>query len=262
MELTAQFAYPFSRGAGLTLGQGVGGYIRGGDKYLATFGAVLQDDSYPSAVEFWFTSRPDVRAAWEVFVNSDGHRFMREDHPSVHYREHRLTAQAGQRAWVIADQAIMDKAPIAYEGWDKKKLIDVFDHHPMFATADTLDALAVKTGINPVNLAATIANYNRSIEEGTTDAFGREHRPLPVSKGPYYAVRMTGMSLLSFAGLAVDSELRVIRPNGSPVPNLYAAGEVIGAGATSGNSYCNGSMVTPAITFGRLLGQRMLNFSA
>ena len=262
-QLTAQFAHPFSQGAGLTLGQGAGGYLRGGEKYLASFGTVLQDDSYPSVREVSFTSRPDVRAAWEVIVNSDGERFMREDHPSVDYREHRLTAQAGQRAWVIADQEIMDKAPIAYAGWDKKKLMDAFDNkHPMFAKADSLDVLAVKAGINPVNLTASIASYNRSIEEGATDAFGRQHRPLSVSKGPYYGVRITGISLLSFAGLTVDSKLRVTRPDGSPVPNLYAAGEVIGAGATSGNSYCNGSMVTPAVTFGRLLGQRMLNFSA
>ena len=262
MELTGQFAYPYSQGAGLTLGQSAGGYIRGGEKYLASFGTVLQDDTYPSVRETSFTSRPDVRAAWEVFVNSDGHRFMREDHPSVDYREHRLTAQSGQRAWVIADQEIMDKAPMAYAGWGKDQLMDAFDGHPMFTKAETLDVLGVKAGINPVNLATSITKYNRSIAEGTTDAFGRQNRPLPVSKGPYYAVRITGISLLSFAGLAVDDKLRVVRPDGSAVPNLYAAGEIIGAGATSGNAYTNGSMVTPAVTFGRLLGQRMLNFSA
>ncbi len=261
-ELTAQFAYPYSQGAGLTLGQGAGGYLRGGEKYLASFGTVLQDDTYPSVREISYTSRPDVRPSWEVFVNSDGHRFMREDHPSVDYREHRLTAQSGQRMWVIADQEIMDKAPIAYAGWDKKKLMDSFDDHPMFTKAENLDVLGVKAGINTVNLSNAIATYNRALDEGATDPFGRQHRPLPVRNGPFYAVRVTGISLLSFAGLAVDGKLRVIRPDGSAVPNLYAAGEIIGAGATSGNAYTNGSLVTPAVTFGRLLGQQMLNFSA
>jgi predicted oxidoreductase len=42
-----------------------------------------------------------------------------------------------------------------------------------------------------------------------------------------------------------------------PIQNLYAIGEVIGAGATSGAAYTNGMLVTPAITFGKLLGQRL-----
>ena len=41
----------------------------------------------------------------------------------------------------------------------------------------------------------------------------------------------------------------------------YAAGEVIGAGTTLGNAYVNGMLVTPAITFGRLLGERILPLS-
>jgi succinate dehydrogenase/fumarate reductase flavoprotein subunit len=45
------------------------------------------------------------------------------------------------------------------------------------------------------------------------------------------------------------------------VPNLYAIGEVIGAGATSGAAYTNGMLVTPAITFGRLLGARLAGLS-
>ena len=73
---------------------------------------------------------------------------------------------------------------------------------------------------------------------------------------------MTGWTVITFAGLAVDGTLRVIRSDGSPIPNLFAAGEAIGGGATSGNAYTNGAMVTPALTFGRLLGQKMLKWKA
>jgi len=34
--------------------------------------------------------------------------------------------------------------------------------------------------------------------------------------------------------------------------------QAVGAGATQGHAYCGGMMVTPAITFGRLLGQRLV----
>ena len=43
--------------------------------------------------------------------------------------------------------------------------------------------------------------------------------------------------------------------------NLYAAGEVIGGGAMTGNAYTNGMFVTLALTFGRLLGSRILPFA-
>jgi predicted oxidoreductase len=68
---------------------------------------------------------------------------------------------------------------------------------------------------------------------------------------------MQGWTLVSFAGLSIDASLRVLDREARPIQNLYAIGEVIGAGATSGAAYTNGMLVTPAITFGRLLGQRL-----
>jgi len=53
----------------------------------------------------------------------------------------------------------------------------------------------------------------------------------------------------------------VVKRSGEAVANLYAVGEVIGAGATSGNAYTNGMLVTPAVTFGRLLGERVVGAS-
>jgi len=49
----------------------------------------------------------------------------------------------------------------------------------------------------------------------------------------------------------------VIRARGEPIRNLHAAGELLGAGQLMGQSFVGGMMVTPAMTFGRLLGQRL-----
>jgi fumarate reductase flavoprotein subunit len=83
-----------------------------------------------------------------------------------------------------------------------------------------------------------------------------------VAKGPFYAIRMQGSTPLSTVGLAVDDSLRVARKGREPVPNLYAIGEVLGFGATAGNAFVGGGMLTPAMTFGKLLGEKMLKFSA
>ena len=56
----------------------------------------------------------------------------------------------------------------------------------------------------------------------------------------------------------VDDGLRVIRRGGTPIPNLYAAGEILGSSQTMGQAACGGMMVTPAMTFGRLLGDRLI----
>jgi fumarate reductase flavoprotein subunit len=68
---------------------------------------------------------------------------------------------------------------------------------------------------------------------------------------------MQGGAITGAIGLAVNDDLQVIRQDGAPVGNLYAAGELLGSGQTMGKAACGGMMVTPALTFGRLLGQRL-----
>lgn len=262
-ELKALIAYPFSQGMGFTLGQRAGGYLRAGDKYLGgSFGSLLADDNFPSTVLTSFEHHPDKREPWEIYVNAHGHRFMKEDHPSIDYRERSLLHQPGERFWVVADQEMIDKAPLWFPRWSKEKFMEGFGTHPWFTKADTIRALATKAGIDSANLDATVKAFNSAINEGVADPWGRAHRPMQIKKGPFYAVRLTATQLKSFCGLAIDGKLRVIRRDGSPIPNLFAAGEVIGGGVTGGAAYTNGSNVTPALTFGRMIGQRMIKFNA
>lgn len=59
------------------------------------------------------------------------------------------------------------------------------------------------------------------------------------------------------AGLAVDKELRVLNTSGNIIPSLYAGGEILGFGRTSGNAFVGGVSLTPTLTFGKLLGERL-----
>ena len=58
----------------------------------------------------------------------------------------------------------------------------------------------------------------------------------------------------------MDKQLRVLNRAGKPIKNLYAAGEVLGFGRTSGNAYVGGLSLTPALTFGKLLGEKLLSW--
>ena len=63
--------------------------------------------------------------------------------------------------------------------------------------------------------------------------------------------------LVTFGGIHVDAQLRALDTAGRPIPGLYAAGEVIGGGATSGIAFCGGMLITPALSFGRILGRTL-----
>lgn len=258
VPLFREIAYPFSQGQGITLGLGAGGYVRGGDKYATLFGAVLDNDYYPAPGIAGPVLSPEIRPPWEVFVNVHGERFVREDHPSVAHREYSLGLQPNHRHWAIFDQDILDSAPPFIPRWSRDKLDAAFLDHAMFAKAETLGELGVKAGINPYNLERNIRAYNDALVQGAPDAMGRVHRPKPIAKPPFFAIRLQGWNVMSYAGLGVDGQLRVTRSDGTPIPNLYAAGEVIGAAATSGHALTNGMGVTPALTFGRLLGQKII----
>jgi fumarate reductase flavoprotein subunit len=254
-------AYAGSRGDGVALGRSAGGYLRGRENYLSNFGAILESDAIPSAIFGRANTYPERRAPWEIYVNAEGRRFVREDEPSVDAREHALLAQAGLRYWIVFDQEILDRAPPLIIDRAREDIVPLFGKHPMFLRADRLEDLAVIAGIPGGALAETVASYNEGQATGR-DALGRHHMPAPIQKKPFHAIRQQGISVTSTVGLAVNLRLQVIRPDGSPVPGLYAAGELLGSGQLMGSSFCGGMMGTPALTFGRLLGDKLLQWRA
>ena len=258
VPLYAQLAYPYNLGGGLEMGVAAGGTLRGAELFQTFFGMVLNDFNVPSTpAPIPISTTPENRMPWEVYVNGAGQRFVREDHPSVDAREHALLGQQDHRYWIVFDQAIMDAAPSVVMNWGRARLDLAFDKYHFFSRGESLAELAYWAGIDGNGLAASVERYNAAQAGGQDSDFGREHMPLPVGKPPYYAIRMQGTQLLSFAGLYVNPSLEVLNGNGDPIPNLYAAGEVLGAGAVTGFGIVNGMLLTPALVFGRMIGERV-----
>jgi fumarate reductase flavoprotein subunit len=247
-------AYPYSQGDGITMGLDAGAYLRGQENYLPLFGFVMADNTIPSVWLAFPMTYPEARMPWEIWVNTHGQRFVAEDSSSVDAREYALADQPDMRFWIIADQAIFDASSSIINGWDKAKVMASFNTLPAFRSAPTLDALARDCGIDPDGLAQSVARYNAAQASGVDADFGRTHMPAQISKGPFYAVRCQGNDITTAAGLAVDDRLHVIRKDGTPIGGLFAAGEILGAGNLMGKATVNGMMVTPALTFGRLIG--------
>lgn len=255
--LYCRLAYPYNRGTGITLGESAGGYIRGVENYLGNDGAVLLDAQYPSPMSSGVLTNPALREPWEVFVNRYGKRFVKEGESSVDVREHAVLKQPDHRYWAIFDQAILDDAPPFLDNWTREEIQSAFGQHHMFFSAGSLAELARWTGIDELGLTRTIAAYNAYQHQGEDPEYGRTHMPRPVSKPPFYAIRLQAFSILTYGGLAVDESLRVAKRNGASVPNLFAAGEILGKGNLSGKAYVGGMSLTPALTFGRMIGQKI-----
>jgi len=256
--LYAASAYPYSRGTGHRLALSLGGTIRGAEHFHVGFGVVLDGDEYPAAVAARLNTYPERRQPWEVYVNERGQRFVREDLPSVDAREKALFAQPGRRFWAIFDAAILEAAPPLVSGWSREETLRAFERkHPSFARGDTLRELAENAGIDADGLEATIRGYNYGVGTGL-DFFGRQHCPAPVARAPFFGIRLQGTAVTSAAGVAVNRRLQVVREDGTEISNLFAAGEILGSSQTMGNAACGGMMVTPALTFGRLLGQSIV----
>jgi fumarate reductase flavoprotein subunit len=249
--------YPYSQGAGVKLAVAAGGSVRGQECRQPLFNGIMADNNIPTTLLNRVTSNPEQRQPWEIYVNTRGERFFQEDTLSFDAKEKALKHQPNEQCWIVFDEAIVDAAPPIMRGWTVEQTKAAYKQYPTFYRADTLDGLAAAAGIDKAGLAKSVADYNRAQKDGK-DKFGRVNMPSPIGKAPFYAIKLQGYYYVDSAGLRVDTSLRVLGRNGKPIPNLYAAGEILGYGQLQGAGYSGGMAVTPALTFGRLLGQSIL----
>lgn len=249
-------SYPSNLGKGLELATSVGGALRGHDLHRAGTGSILTGDTFPATFYARFNTMPQQRPPWEIWVNNAGERFIREDEPMAEERASAVVKQSKFRYAIVFDDQIFRSAPEGVVGWSRDKMLEHFDNHPMFFKADSLTELAKKAGVDSTGLQKTVETYNTSVVTGS-DPLGRTYMPRKIENGPYYAVIHLGSSATSAVGISVDKNMRVLKENGDIVPNLYAAGEVLGSGATLGHVFTPGMMLTPALSLGRWLGMTL-----
>ena len=60
-------------------------------------------------------------------------------------------------------------------------------------------------------------------------------------------------------GIVIDTKCRVLRPDDSPIPGLYAAGEV--TGGIHGLNRIGGNAGTEVLVFGRIAGTEAARFA-
>ncbi len=180
-------------------------------------------------------------------VNARGERFSNE---AAGYSEQaaKVNAQPGGVAWSIFDERL-HRLMLQFDDYR-----DALSAGAVIEAADEA-ALAGATGLPGDVLAATIAGVANMVAGHEEDAFGRDFTGKPLLAAPYRAAKVTGALFHTQGGLVVDGDARVLRPDGTPLPNLFAGGGAArGVSGPGADGYLAGNGLLTATTFGKLAG--------
>jgi 3-oxosteroid 1-dehydrogenase len=205
-----------------------------------------------------------------MLVNGAGQRFVNESAPYVDAVHAMYDGHAGGTphipAWLIIDQRYRNTYVFAGRA-PRKPLPRRWFAAGVAHRAATLAELAGSAGLDPGALARTVARFNEFAQAGRDEDFGRgdsaydryygdpRQRPnpclAPLRQPPFYAIQIVPGDLGTKGGLRTDERARVLRPDGSPIAGLYAAGNA--SASVMGHSYAGaGATIAPAMTFGYL----------
>jgi tricarballylate dehydrogenase len=219
-----------------------------------------QDAAHPPVGDLRMTDKLSRYSfPYSLLINSDGHRFVDEGEDQV-WLTYAKTGSA----------ILAQKGSVAYQVFDQKTahLLE-----PRYSTgtpveAPTLEELAAKLGLPAGQLAATVADFNKSVPGDAGVRFdplaldGLSARPAgqppksnwaqALDEGPFIAYPVTCGITFTYGGVKVDTDARVIDVTGHAMPGLYATGEI--AGDFFHHNYAAGSGLMRGAVFGRIAG--------
>lgn len=180
-------------------------------------------------------------AETQVFVNKEGKRYVNE------YAERDVLSKAALEQtdgifYIICDNKIAKNADV--EGMEAAGNVVV---------ADTLEELAEKLEIPVDTFVAEIERYNSFVDAQKDDDFGKPLFGEKIDEAPFVATPRSPALHHTMGGVKIDTETHVLSTEGTPIPGLYAAGEVTG-GLHAGNRL-GGNAMTDFLVFGRIAGE-------
>jgi fumarate reductase flavoprotein subunit len=182
-----------------------------------------------------------------VQVNREGRRFHDE---TQGYSEAavQVLAQPGGIAWDVFDDPLLAFAQ-QFPDFREAQAVGAVRN------AQDVDALAGLIGCDGAVLRATLDG----VHEGAIAPDGRRFKRALVP--PYHAVKVTGALFHTQGGLDIDAQCRVLRQDGTPWPNLLAAGGA--ARGVSGNAvwgYLSGNGLLSAVAGGAIAARTAAQF--
>lgn len=251
-------------GEGITVGEQAGGAIAMMDD--AWWGATTADPDSKGNYGFILNERSDP---WSIIVDQNGERYFNESESYVdvghHILEHdKKTGGKAIHSWLVLDRRHSThflNSALMIPGARKKLL-----KNGELVEARTIDELAEKMNVDKQAFAATVERFNEFARNGVDKDFQRGRTAYDnyygypslknpnlgtIEKGPFKAMKIYPGDLGTKGGLVTDEWARVLRPDGSVVEGLYAAGN--NTASVMGRTYPGaGSTIGPAGVFGYL----------
>ncbi len=202
-----------------------------------------------------------------LMVNQAGQRFVNEAAPYsdvVHVMYAKNQGAPDIPAWLIVDQNYRNRY-LFRDILPTLPFPDAWYQNGSVSKAWTLASLAGQIGVPAQTLVNTVIRFNEEAWSGKDSDFHRgdsvydhyytDPAVTPNSglgvlwEAPFYALRIVPGDLGTKGGIQTDERARALRPDGSVIPGLYAAGNA--SVAVMGHSYAGaGSTIGPAMTFG------------
>jgi fumarate reductase flavoprotein subunit len=191
---------------------------------------------------------PGILVEGGILVDSTGRRFVNEVEDISGLMLPILSRPQGV-AWVICDEAIEQRCAYIPETQALKALNAA-------RRAPTARALAARIGVDADRLKASLQQAWAGAEAGCPDVVGRVWGADRPPSGALLAFKVGGALYHTQGGLQVDGSARVLRSDGSALPNLYAGG---GAARSVSGPSCWGYLpamgLCTAVTLGWLAGR-------
>ena len=143
------------------------------------------------------------------------------------------------------------------EGWTEFRaaLEDGVSKGIVFKGANVSE-LAANMGIDAETLEKTLADYNASCENGADPVYGKASKYMKsLGDGTLYAVKARPVSLGGIGGVLVNSNLQVIKDDGTVIKGLYAAGNDVAEMFNNSYPLVEGVTMMNALSGGRICGE-------
>ncbi len=239
MESALYFGHPGNRGDALLWGEALGAATRDLGAYQG-HGSV----AHPHGILITWA----LMSEGGFQVNTQGRRFSNE---LGGYSEQSVAVlrQPGGIAWNIYDERL-HRLGLDFPDYRDALAAGAMRH------AGSVAELAAVTTLPMDALADTFARIQAARRGTVPDEFGRDFAGQPELTAPFYAVRVTGALFHTQGGLVVDTGARVLRRDGTPLPNLFAGGgAAAGVSGPTVDGYLSGNGLLTAVTLGRLAGE-------
>lgn len=190
-----------------------------------------------------------LRGEGAILINKAGKRFVNE----LNTRKivsGAITGLNEDGAYLVFDSGV--RAHFA--------AVEFYDHIGLVKEGSTLADLAKEIDVDPENLAATVDEWNKAVENHKDKEFGRTTgMDRELNRGPYYAIHIHPAIHYTMGGIHINTETQVLDTNGNVIKGLYAAGEV--SGGLHGNNRIGGNSVAETVIFGRQAGIQMAKYA-